>query len=562
MDDLDPDVRPTSEATADQPDKSRRPLLPSTMSPSSPRLGPAGVDLCRRTGGVFGNVSTHKSKGVVIEHADTTPDAEALYDIPTQNPPDIKSKGKAPARSEEHPDFDNDLADHVAPGHIPPQQGLNRHLGEEIHDKPAMTDNDLSPELPQNKSGEHPEAPSSSLASGRPRGSKKRVSINEREQQPWQQSYPHGEPILEPLHYTEYGYPGHYIPYPYQTAYSPFYPSLYSLPPMQDNRHAILDSQSPRRRVKSTGKRKKAARSDSGASHKPTLQATIEGMLSSGEGDKTRRASPPPTGVSSQQLSGSASGLPQATPHGEDPPPNQAESLGVFLGEGDDPFAPSSSRSDPDVDGSNMKERAWNTLQGSTTHLYDDLPASRGPAKRRNRKRQPSQEHHHPHRPEQAALTPAFSPWFQYGHAPSLSAYHVGLPAHTQGPDFYIPRVHSRMPEHANMAPHVEAVASQASVSIEPDFDERETHDSTAKGLIMAVSVQCSYATLHSRFSSLLHSSWPERAAQIDDGSVHVRRAISAKRFKKRDGSHSVELSCEDGPSLTDAKDGHPIQWL
>jgi hypothetical protein len=79
--------------------------------------------------------------------------------------------------------------------------------------------------------------------------------------------------------------------------------------------------------------------------------------------------------------------------------------------------------------------------------------------------------------------------------------------------------------------------------------------------LIFSVPVQCSHATLHSRFSTLLYQHWPERTAQNDLGVVWVRKARSSKRFKKRDGLHSIELACHNGPMASDAED-YQIQWL
>ena len=82
-----------------------------------------------------------------------------------------------------------------------------------------------------------------------------------------------------------------------------------------------------------------------------------------------------------------------------------------------------------------------------------------------------------------------------------------------------------------------------------------------SEGLALSVPVQCSHATLHSRFSTLLHQYWPERTAHNDLGDVWVRRAMSSKRFKKRDGSQSIELMCHTGPTPTETND-YQIQWL
>jgi hypothetical protein len=79
--------------------------------------------------------------------------------------------------------------------------------------------------------------------------------------------------------------------------------------------------------------------------------------------------------------------------------------------------------------------------------------------------------------------------------------------------------------------------------------------------IIFSVPVQCSHATLHSRFSTLLHQYWPERTAHNNLGAVWVKKARSSKRFKKRDGLHSIELTCHHGPMASDADD-YQIQWL
>lgn len=92
--------------------------------------------------------------------------------------------------------------------------------------------------------------------------------------------------------------------------------------------------------------------------------------------------------------------------------------------------------------------------------------------------------------------------------------------------------------------------------------DKSLVQTSRSEGLVIAVSVQCSHATLHSRFSTLLHQNWPERTASNDLGDIFVKKAVNAKRFKKRDGSHSIELSCDNGPSITQLDNAYQLQWL
>jgi hypothetical protein len=95
----------------------------------------------------------------------------------------------------------------------------------------------------------------------------------------------------------------------------------------------------------------------------------------------------------------------------------------------------------------------------------------------------------------------------------------------------------------------------------QPHLPRSENSSLQSNELSFSVSVQCSHATLHSRFSTLLHQYWPERTAHSDYGDVWVKRAMSSKRFKKRDGLHSIELMCHTGPSPVDSND-YQIQWL
>ena len=89
-----------------------------------------------------------------------------------------------------------------------------------------------------------------------------------------------------------------------------------------------------------------------------------------------------------------------------------------------------------------------------------------------------------------------------------------------------------------------------------------ETDEISKEGLVISVPVQCSYATLHSQFSTLPHQHWPERSSFNDYGSLRVTKATGAKRFKQRSGSYSVELTCDDGPSTAKVDTNYQIQWL
>jgi hypothetical protein len=115
--------------------------------------------------------------------------------------------------------------------------------------------------------------------------------------------------------------------------------------------------------------------------------------------------------------------------------------------------------------------------------------------------------------------------------------------------------------QHAVHSRALEVMTTHQPAPEERSVEEPERLSLQSDGLVFSVSVQCSHATLHSRFSTLLHQYWPERAAHNDSGSVWVRKAVSSKRFKQRDGLHSVELACQTGPASTDTED-YQIQWL
>jgi len=89
-----------------------------------------------------------------------------------------------------------------------------------------------------------------------------------------------------------------------------------------------------------------------------------------------------------------------------------------------------------------------------------------------------------------------------------------------------------------------------------------ETDEISKEGLVISVPVQCSFATLHSQFSTLPHQHWPERSSFNDYGSLRVTKATCAKRSKQRSGSYSIELTCDDGPSATKVDAKYQIQWL
>ncbi|OAL53759.1 hypothetical protein IQ07DRAFT_318209 [Pyrenochaeta sp. DS3sAY3a] len=121
-------------------------------------------------------------------------------------------------------------------------------------------------------------------------------------------------------------------------------------------------------------------------------------------------------------------------------------------------------------------------------------------------------------------------------------------------------------------APSASAVqdASQRTTSSQPPSIDVTTKvprganfkDTSNTQLVISVPVQCSHATLHSRFSTLLHRNWPERTSLGDQGETCVHKVVNAKRFKKRDGSHSIELFSDSGPSPGEQNEPYQIQWL
>jgi hypothetical protein len=173
-----------------------------------------------------------------------------------------------------------------------------------------------------------------------------------------------------------------------------------------------------------------------------------------------------------------------------------------------------------------------------------------------------------------AASTPAFATWRRAGSARSLPTHKAALRAL---PRLCIPGASELGEEERNTdlavrsvrkeplmssavirSPHVESASNKITYWVDRDADAHAVTD----GLVIPVAVQCSHATLYSRFSTLLHSNWPERSAPSDDGNMFVKKARHAKRMKKRDGSHSIELTCDNGPSSNGQQSEYRLQWL
>jgi hypothetical protein len=90
----------------------------------------------------------------------------------------------------------------------------------------------------------------------------------------------------------------------------------------------------------------------------------------------------------------------------------------------------------------------------------------------------------------------------------------------------------------------------------------QRTTSARSNTLSFTIPVQCTYATLHSRFSTAIQQGWPERTAHTELGAVNVHRALTSKRFKKRDGQHSLELLCPNGPTRDRSEGRYQLQWL
>jgi hypothetical protein len=82
------------------------------------------------------------------------------------------------------------------------------------------------------------------------------------------------------------------------------------------------------------------------------------------------------------------------------------------------------------------------------------------------------------------------------------------------------------------------------------------------EGLIIAVTAQSNHATFYSQFSIPSQMKWPNHMSDVDNLRMDVKRAVSAKRLRRRDGSFSMELYCEEGPSSGKENQDHQMQWL
>jgi L-fucose isomerase-like protein len=92
-------------------------------------------------------------------------------------------------------------------------------------------------------------------------------------------------------------------------------------------------------------------------------------------------------------------------------------------------------------------------------------------------------------------------------------------------------------------------------------IDRRSSHLNT-DGLVISIMVQSSHATFYSQLSIPAQKKWPDRMGTDDDIEMDVRKAISAKRLRRRDGSYSMELYCAEGPSSVKRHGDYQMQWL
>jgi hypothetical protein len=115
----------------------------------------------------------------------------------------------------------------------------------------------------------------------------------------------------------------------------------------------------------------------------------------------------------------------------------------------------------------------------------------------------------------------------------------------------------------ANDMTVTESLSRKASqVDLADGRTSRRAKHHELEGLIIAVTVQSNHATFYSQFSIPSQMKWPNHMSNVDNLRMHVKRAVSAKRLRRRDGSFSMELYCEEGPSSGKENQDHQMQWL
>jgi hypothetical protein len=115
----------------------------------------------------------------------------------------------------------------------------------------------------------------------------------------------------------------------------------------------------------------------------------------------------------------------------------------------------------------------------------------------------------------------------------------------------------------ANDMTVTESLSRKASqVDLADGRTSRRAKHHELEGLIIAVTVQSNHATFYSQFSIPSQMKWPNHMSDVDNLRMDVKRAVSAKRLRRRDGSFSMELYCEEGPSSGKENQDHQMQWL
>ncbi|CAN9173502.1 unnamed protein product [Alternaria alternata] len=135
-------------------------------------------------------------------------------------------------------------------------------------------------------------------------------------------------------------------------------------------------------------------------------------------------------------------------------------------------------------------------------------------------------------------------------------------PEHAEGTQASYTTVED-MQRAANDMTVTESLSRKASqVDLANGRTSRRAKHHELEGLIIAVTVQSNHATFYSQFSIPSQMKWPNHMSDVDNLRMDVKRAVSAKRLRRRDGSFSMELYCEEGPSSGKENQDHQMQWL
>jgi hypothetical protein len=135
-------------------------------------------------------------------------------------------------------------------------------------------------------------------------------------------------------------------------------------------------------------------------------------------------------------------------------------------------------------------------------------------------------------------------------------------PEHAEGTQASYTTV-EEMQRAANDMTVTESLSRKASqVDLADGRTSRRAKHHELEGLIIAVTVQSNHATFYSQFSIPSQMKWPNHISNVDNLRMDVKRAVSAKRLRRRDGSFSMELYCEEGPSSGKENQDHQMQWL